>query len=68
MTVSQRNRFFAEDNIEIMQPNKPYFKQKIGEMENEDGEKIDVAPHAQMIVKMKAEQPVVPGAMLRKKR
>lgn len=67
-TISQRNRFFVGDEIEIIQPNKPFFKQKIEYMENEKGEGIDVAPHAQMIVKMKMEKPVTKEAMIRKER
>ena len=67
-TISQRNRFFVGDEIEIIQPDKPFFKQKIEYMENEKGEKIDVAPHAQMIVKMKMAEPVTNKAMIRKER
>ncbi len=66
-TVSQRNRFFVGDEIEIMQPGKPFFTQKITYMENEKGESIDVAPHAQMILKIRFDEPVVKDAMLRKK-
>lgn len=67
-TVSQRNRFFKGDEIEIMQPGKPFIKHIITDMENEDGEKIDVAPHAAMTVKMKMSEKVVPDAILRKRR
>ena len=67
-TISQRNRFFVGDEIEIIQPNQPFFKQKIDYMENEKGEAIDVAPHAQMIVKMKMEKPITKEAMIRKER
>jgi putative protease len=67
-TVTQRNRFFKGDEIEIIQPMKPYFTQIIGDMENEEGEPIDVAPHAEQIVKFEISEPVCKGAMLRKKR
>lgn len=67
-TVTQRNRFFRDDEIEIIQPMKPYFTQTIDYMENEDGEPIDVAPHAEQIVKFKTAEPVCIGAMIRKKR
>lgn len=66
MTISQRNRFFEGEEIEIISPGKPYFTQKIGEMKNEKGEVITVAPHAAMTVTMKAEKPVVVGSMLRR--
>jgi len=66
MTVSQRNRFFEGEEIEIIRPGFPCFVQKVCDMTNEKGEKIDVAPHAEMIVRMKSEMPVCPGAMLRR--
>lgn len=65
-TISQRNRFFKGDEIEVLMPNKPYFKQTVEYMENEKGESIDVAPHAEMIVKMKMSEPVCKNSMLRK--
>ncbi len=67
-TITQRNRFFKGDEIEIIQPQKAFFTQKITSMKNEKDEEIDVAPHAAMIVKMKLDKPVVKNAMLRKKR
>ena len=67
-TVTQRNRFFKGDEIEIMRPMQPYFKQTVGDMENEDGEQIDVANHAEMIVKFKIDCPVKSGDMVRKKK
>lgn len=67
-TVSQRNRFFVGDEIEIMQPGKPFFVQKVAYMENEKGEPIEVAPHAAMVLKIPVDIPVVKDAMLRKKR
>lgn len=67
MTVSQRNKFYNSDEIEIMQPGKDFFVQTVGEMRNDKDEIIENAPHAQMTVKMKSVQPVVKGAMLRRK-
>ena len=37
-------------------------------MENEKGEAIEAAPHAEMTVKMPLDEEVVVGAMLRKAR
>lgn len=65
-TVEQRNRFYAGDEVEIMQPGKPYFKQIVEEMRNQDGEIIEVAPHPQMILKIPVKQPVVRDAIIRK--
>lgn len=66
--VSQRNRFFVGDEIEILQPNAPYIKQIVEYMENDSGESIDVAPHAAMNLKLKVSQPVEINSMLRKAR
>lgn len=66
--VSQRNRFFKGDEIEIIQPYKPYISQKITFMKNQKGEDIDIAPHAEMIVYINSDKPVKKGAMLRKAR
>ncbi len=67
-TVTQRNRFFKGDEIEIIQPLKPYFTQTVDYMENEEGEPIDVAPHPEQILKIPVKEPVVKGAMMRKKK
>ncbi len=67
-TISQRNRFFKGDEIEIIQPNKPFFVQTIGYMKDDKGNDIDVANHAEKIVFIKTSEKVAEGAMLRKKR
>lgn len=67
-TVSQRNRFFKGDEIEIIQPQKPFFTQTIDVMYDDKGEEIEVANHAEQTVIFKTAQPVTAGAMLRKKK
>ena len=59
-------KFFADEELEIIQPGKPYFKIVPGYMENDKGESIESAPHAQMTVRFKCETPVGEGAMIRK--
>ena len=66
--IAQRNRFFRGDEIEIIQPYKPYFAQNITYMKNSGGEDIDVAPHAEMTVYINCDQEVTKGAMLRRKK
>ena len=66
--ISQRNRFFTGDEIEIISPEKPFFTQKVEWMENEKRERIDVANHAAMTVFMPLKEAVGIGSMLRKKR
>lgn len=65
-TVSQRNKFLVGDEIEIMQPGKPFFVQTVKYMENDNGESILSAPHAAMTLKIPMDQPVVKNAILRK--
>lgn len=66
--ISQRNRFFTGDEIEIISPEKPFFTQKVEWIENENRERIEVANHAEMTVFMPISEQVTAGAMLRKKR
>ena len=66
--VSQRNRFFKGDEIEIIQPMKPFFTQTVDKITDENGTEIEVANHAEQIVRIKTVKPVCEGAMLRKKR
>lgn len=66
--ISQRNRFFVGDEIEVISPQKPFFTQKVEWMENEKRERIDVANHAAMTVFMPLKEAVGIGSMLRKKR
>ncbi len=67
-TISQRNRFFKGDEVEIIQPRKPFFIQTIDFMTDENGSELEVANHAEQTVKFKTSEPVCKGAMLRKKR
>jgi len=63
--VSQRNRFFKGDEIEIMQPGEDYFTQKVEVLKDENMNDIEVANHAAMTLYIKTDRPVVKDAMLR---
>ncbi|MBQ6531158.1 MAG: U32 family peptidase [Clostridia bacterium] len=67
-TITQRNRFFKGDEIEIIRPMQPYFVQTVDSMTDENGSEIEVANHAEQIIKMKVTEPVTAGSMLRKKK
>lgn len=67
-TVTERNRFFKGDEIEIIRPMQPFFTQTVDRMTDENGNEIEVANHAEQIVKMKTAEPVTEGSMLRKKK
>ena len=68
MTISQRNRFFEGDELEIIQPQKPYITITAQNMKNEKGETVTVAPHAEEIITMDCGEYVPAGAMIRKKK
>ncbi|MBZ2173721.1 U32 family peptidase [Schnuerera sp. xch1] len=67
-TIEQRNRMFIGDEIEIFGPKKKYFVQTIENIFDEDGKEIEVARHAQQIVKIKMKQPVEAWDIIRKSR
>lgn len=67
-TIEQRNRMFVGEEIEVFGPGKEYFTQKIEKMLNKDGEEIEVAPHAQQIIKIKMDKEVEKYYLLRKER
>lgn len=67
-TIEQRNRLMLGDEIEVLQPGRPYFAQVIEQMENKEGEKIDVAPHPQMVFKIPMANPVVADSILRRRK
>lgn len=64
-TIEQRNKFSVGEQIEIMQP-KGYFKYTIENIEDENGNKIEAAPHPKQIVKMKIDSTVNKFDMLRR--
>lgn len=66
-TVEQRNNMKLGDIIEVAQPGRPNFSQKIEKMFNEDGQPIEVAPHPQQIISMPISKPVAELSMLRRK-
>ncbi len=65
--VTQRNRFFIGDEIEIMQPGKDFTAQRVEVLKDENMNDIEVANHAAMTLYIKTDVPVVKDAMLRKK-
>lgn len=67
-TIRQRNHFRVGDEIEFYGPGFTHFEQSVVEMWNEEGESIDRAPNAMMILTMEVAQAVQPGDMIRKKR
>ncbi|MGO2084242.1 peptidase U32 family protein [Vagococcus sp.] len=67
-TIRQRNHFRLGDEVEFYGPGFKHFHQILTQMWNEEGESIEKAPNAMMIVTMPVEQPVQVGDMIRKKK
>lgn len=65
--LTQRNRFFKGDEVEIIQPMKENTKMKITVLKDENMNDIDVANHAAMTVYIKSDIPLAKDAMIRKK-
>ena len=59
LIISQRNRFFKGDEIEVLPPSGSPFTFIVAYMENEDGEEIDVAPHPEMYVSIRLPKEVL---------
>ncbi|MDF2723940.1 MAG: protease [Paenibacillus sp.] len=65
-TVQQRNHFKPGQDVEFFGPGGTLFKQRVGELTDEEGNVLDAARHPLQLVRFKAEQPVKPMDMMRK--
>lgn len=65
--VEQRNKFSEGDVLECFGPKGRHFEVIAKNMKDDKGNKIDSAPHAQMIVKLDIDENVEPYFILRKK-
>ena len=63
-TVEQRNRVFEGDKVEVLSPLGNGFEFKLLDMKTSKGEKIDVAPRAQMIFTVKTSKELKEKDML----
>jgi putative protease len=66
--IEQRNKMSEGDEIEVFGPEISFFIQTITDMRDaETDERLESAPHPQQKLRMKMEQPVRPGWLLRMK-
>ncbi len=68
LTVTQRNRFFEGDELEVLMPKTEPFKITVSKMYNEAGECISVAPNPMAVIKIKCDKKIPTGAILRKEK
>lgn len=67
--LTQRNRFFTGDVLDILPPDGRPFNFTVKVMHNENGEAIEAAPHAMQKLTIPTDDIVIPkGSLLRKKR
>lgn len=69
LTVSQRNRFYQGDVLEVVEPNQKPYKIKVEELFNEkDNEYVDVANKATDIYSFRCNKNISPDAIFRVER
>ena len=68
LRLTQRNRFFQGQEVDILQPGKPSFTATLDRLYNQDRAPLSVAPHAEMIVYWETDTDVPAGAYLRVKK
>lgn len=66
--LKQRNRFFSGKTADVLEPDAEPYTVKLDEIYDAYMNKIDVANHAEMIVYLKTDKKIAPGAYLRVKR
>ena len=64
--VEQRNHMRVGEEIEIFQPKGEGWRQTLAEMTDEDGARIEAAPHPQQHVHIRMERPIEQFAILRR--
>lgn len=66
LTVSQRNRFFEGETLELLEPGKAPVQFKVQSLQDEQGNAIDVAPHPMQTVSFSFEHNITKGSIIRK--
>ena len=65
LRLSQRNRFYRGDILEVLEPGKKPYPFPVNALLDGGKSPIESAPHPMMTVYVPSEQPVPPGALLR---
>lgn len=67
LVLSQRNRFFVGDTLEVMIPHSPLFPLTVTALYDEEHQPIESAPHPTMTVRIPYDRPLPLGTYLRRK-
>ena len=62
----QRNRFFEGEKLEVLQRGVEPYEITVTDLRDENGEKIDKAPHPMMTVSFECDRNIPADALLRK--
>ena len=68
LKLSQRNRFFVGDTLEVLMPGKEPYPFTVQHMENEERLPISSAPHPTMTIWMPCSEPLQKGVIFRYKK
>ena len=68
VTVTQRNRFFKGDVLDVITPGEPPFELTVTDMYNEAGEAVDVAPNPMATIRIRCDRDIPAGSILRIRR
>ncbi len=66
-TITQRNKFFVGDMLDILPPSGISFEVVAKKLTNEYGEEVDSAPHAMQKLFMEVDREIPVGSVIRKK-
>lgn len=66
--VSQRNRFFRGETLEVLEPGREPWQLKVEELFDEEGDPLEVAPHPMQLLRIPSERKISRGAILRKEK
>jgi putative protease len=66
--ISQRNKFYVGDTLDVLPPSGVPFNIKCISLTNEYGEQVESAPHPTQRLTMKCDAPIPKGSVIRKKK
>ena len=66
-TITQRNKFFVGDTLDVLPPSGVSFEVKAKSLKNEFGEEVESAPHAMQKLFMEVDKEIPAGSVIRKK-
>ena len=63
--LSQRNRFYSGDEMDVLEPGCKPFSLIVEDVRDDDGNELEVVPHPMMNISIPFARPLIPGTLLR---